>query len=187
MRSRGASGSPQGRHGLQADDSTHRHRMTVIVSITVCAASVPIAIVASGSGRPLGAARLPADHDHPPVASYGEDDGLESTTSGMGVRGSQFFQSGRNVPGRARTRRPPRSRSRSRKGGWSRHSDLNRGPAVYETAALPLSYVGAGQRIDHDSERSEVGEGAATRWEGCRWMSGLRPISWRSWRTSRLG
>jgi hypothetical protein len=27
--------------------------------------------------------------------------------------------------------------------GWSRHSDLNRGPAVYETAALPLSYVGA--------------------------------------------
>jgi hypothetical protein len=27
-------------------------------------------------------------------------------------------------------------------GGWSRHSDLNRGPAVYETAALPLSYVG---------------------------------------------
>ena len=26
---------------------------------------------------------------------------------------------------------------------WSRHSDLNRGPAVYETAALPLSYVGA--------------------------------------------
>src|SRR4051794_32285406 len=26
--------------------------------------------------------------------------------------------------------------------GWSRHSDLNRGPAVYETAALPLSYVG---------------------------------------------
>jgi hypothetical protein len=30
---------------------------------------------------------------------------------------------------------------------WSRHSDLNRGPAVYETAALPLSYVGAGHRI----------------------------------------
>src|SRR4051794_35776807 len=28
---------------------------------------------------------------------------------------------------------------------WSRHSDLNRGPAVYETAALPLSYVGAGR------------------------------------------
>ena len=26
--------------------------------------------------------------------------------------------------------------------GWSRRSDLNRGPAVYETAALPLSYVG---------------------------------------------
>jgi hypothetical protein len=31
------------------------------------------------------------------------------------------------------------------KGAWSRHSDLNRGPAVYETAALPLSYVGADQ------------------------------------------
>src|SRR5690349_10442918 len=29
-----------------------------------------------------------------------------------------------------------------RTGEWSRHSDLNRGPAVYETAALPLSYVG---------------------------------------------
>jgi hypothetical protein len=28
-------------------------------------------------------------------------------------------------------------------GKWSRHSDSNRGPAVYETAALPLSYVGA--------------------------------------------
>jgi hypothetical protein len=33
----------------------------------------------------------------------------------------------------------------SRPDGWSRHSDLNRGPAVYETAALPLSYVGADQ------------------------------------------
>ena len=31
----------------------------------------------------------------------------------------------------------------SRSDCWSRHSDLNRGPAVYETAALPLSYVGA--------------------------------------------
>ena len=31
----------------------------------------------------------------------------------------------------------------SRSWEWSRHSDLNRGPAVYETAALPLSYVGA--------------------------------------------
>ena len=35
-------------------------------------------------------------------------------------------------------RRPAFARDR-----WSRHSDLNRGPAVYETAALPLSYVGA--------------------------------------------
>ena len=32
--------------------------------------------------------------------------------------------------------------SRSQREKWSRHSDLNRGPAVYETAALPLSYVG---------------------------------------------
>ena len=31
---------------------------------------------------------------------------------------------------------------------WSRHSDLNRGPAVYETAALPLSYVGARPSIE---------------------------------------
>lgn len=34
---------------------------------------------------------------------------------------------------------------RTNQGEWSRHSDLNRGPAVYETAALPLSYVGADQ------------------------------------------
>jgi hypothetical protein len=27
---------------------------------------------------------------------------------------------------------------------WSRCSDLNRGPADYESAALPLSYTGAG-------------------------------------------
>src|SRR3954471_18630215 len=33
------------------------------------------------------------------------------------------------------------------RGEWSRHSDLNRGPAVYETAALPLSYVGPGARL----------------------------------------
>src|SRR4029078_12021628 len=31
-------------------------------------------------------------------------------------------------------------------GEWSRHSDLNRGPAVYETAALPLSYVGPARK-----------------------------------------
>ena len=30
---------------------------------------------------------------------------------------------------------------------WSRRSDSNRGPAVYETAALPLSYVGAGGSV----------------------------------------
>ncbi len=66
------------------------------------------------------------------------------------------------VPPRGRRRRDPdrragrltrlqRQESRSPAAGpgferdrWSRHSDLNRGPAVYETAALPLSYVGAG-------------------------------------------
>ena len=32
---------------------------------------------------------------------------------------------------------------------WSRHSDLNRGPAVYETAALPLSYVGPGFTLSY--------------------------------------
>ena len=36
------------------------------------------------------------------------------------------------------------------RGVWSRHSDLNRGPAVYETAALPLSYVGDDQGIADD-------------------------------------
>ena len=36
---------------------------------------------------------------------------------------------------------------RFHEGEWSRHSDLNRGPAVYETAALPLSYVGADQSL----------------------------------------
>ena len=40
-------------------------------------------------------------------------------------------------------RRKPTSRPASVRDRWSRHSDLNRGPAVYETAALPLSYVGA--------------------------------------------
>jgi len=29
---------------------------------------------------------------------------------------------------------------------WSRRSDLNRGPADYESAALPLSYAGRGRR-----------------------------------------
>src|SRR5215218_87815 len=36
----------------------------------------------------------------------------------------------------------PGIRRDARGSEWSRHSDLNRGPAVYETAALPLSYVG---------------------------------------------
>ena len=47
--------------------------------------------------------------------------------------------SARPLPVRSRNagRRPARAQIE-----WSRHSDLNRGPAVYETAALPLSYVG---------------------------------------------
>ena len=42
---------------------------------------------------------------------------------------------------------------------WSRHSDLNRGPAVYETAALPLSYVGAAASVARavDSTRRDLG------------------------------
>ena len=39
------------------------------------------------------------------------------------------------------------------RGDWSRHSDLNRGPAVYETAALPLSYVGRSGSIGDDSRQ----------------------------------
>jgi hypothetical protein len=35
---------------------------------------------------------------------------------------------------------------------WSRHSDLNRGPAVYETAALPLSYVGRADSVPSPAE-----------------------------------
>ena len=38
---------------------------------------------------------------------------------------------------------------------WSRHSDLNRGPAVYETAALPLSYVGADRSIPEGRPRPD--------------------------------
>jgi hypothetical protein len=41
-----------------------------------------------------------------------------------------------------REQRPLADGAAARTGEWSRHSDLNRGPAVYETAALPLSYVG---------------------------------------------
>jgi hypothetical protein len=47
---------------------------------------------------------------------------------------------GASTNGRDRRSRPHRPASEIR--CWSRHSDLNRGPAVYETAALPLSYVG---------------------------------------------
>ena len=50
---------------------------------------------------------------------------------------------------------PDSCSSRTRNGGWSRHSDLNRGPAVYETAALPLSYVGEG-RIIGDAQTQQL-------------------------------
>ena len=33
------------------------------------------------------------------------------------------------------------------RGGWSRHPDLNRGPTVYKTVALPLSYAGPGSPL----------------------------------------
>ena len=51
----------------------------------------------------------------------------------------------------------------SRLGRWSRHSDLNRGPAVYETAALPLSYVGARPRIAHAPRNQLWDSGSETR------------------------
>tara|TARA_B100000809_G_scaffold253816_1_gene290279 strand:- start:357 stop:557 length:201 start_codon:yes stop_codon:yes gene_type:complete len=37
---------------------------------------------------------------------------------------------------------------------WSQRTDLNRRPAVYETAALPLSYVGASH---HDTAEGLIG------------------------------
>ncbi len=52
-------------------------------------------------------------------------------------------RSHQSAPPRPRESRNPASRPGSCSDHWSRHSDLNRGPAVYETAALPLSYVGA--------------------------------------------
>src|SRR5512144_2048445 len=50
---------------------------------------------------------------------------------------------------------------------WSRHSDLNRGPAVYETAALPLSYVGP------DGQYSGCcSDSRSTSWLlGCNWTT----------------
>jgi hypothetical protein len=37
---------------------------------------------------------------------------------------------------------------------WSRRADLNRRPAVYETAALPLSYVGISDTVRKSAVRS---------------------------------
>jgi hypothetical protein len=54
----------------------------------------------------------------------------------VGSRSSALWQT-------VETRFAAGSSDSEREGTWSRHSDLNRGPAVYETAALPLSYVGA--------------------------------------------
>jgi hypothetical protein len=65
----------------------------------------------------------------------------------MSARPASDF--GRSGAGRLYARRgvipPAATLDRLEWGEWSRHSDLNRGPAVYETAALPLSYVGAGR------------------------------------------
>src|SRR4051812_14224207 len=51
-------------------------------------------------------------------------------------------------------------RGRRQEGEWSRHSDLNRGPAVYETAALPLSYVGAPESVPSDTRIGPTLNGA---------------------------
>ena len=53
---------------------------------------------------------------------------------------------------------------------WSRCAGLNRGPAVYETAALPLSYIGeeSGRVLDErcrDGKRGRHGGGSAERSE----------------------
>jgi hypothetical protein len=42
------------------------------------------------------------------------------------------------------------------RGEWSRHSDLNRGPVVYETTALPLSYVGLVRHRTRNSDRDTI-------------------------------
>jgi hypothetical protein len=61
--------------------------------------------------------------------------------------------------------RPGVNRGGFTRSEWSRHSDLNRGPAVYETAALPLSYVGVERnlprllRIDRGRSRCSVAGG----------------------------
>src|SRR5512140_2305965 len=78
--------------------------------------------------------------------------------------------------------------------GWSRHSDLNRGPAVYETAALPLSYVGsrrAGRRDAHLSSPAGAWQAtlsAATAFRGIDPPGGRRPDSmvglWATHRTA---
>jgi hypothetical protein len=52
---------------------------------------------------------------------------------------------------------------------WSRRSDLNRGPADYESAALPLSYAGVGRgRFRRNRRARIVAESAAHRHLECR-------------------
>ena len=47
----------------------------------------------------------------------------------------------------------------------SRHSDSNRGPTVYKTVALPLSYAGAGGRRISSARK----EGIANFRRWCKW------------------
>ena len=81
---------------------------------------------------------------------WGWPAGPDPAPFGGGIRGSARFVA--QLPGGYGCERGCQRSRRSKKPGpsdrvsssdrWSRHSDLNRGPAVYETAALPLSYVG---------------------------------------------
>ena len=60
---------------------------------------------------------------------------------------------------------------------WSRRSDSNRGPAVYETAALPLSYAGAVQRIAAEPGLAACRSGLHGRIGGLVWHFGTGRIS----------
>src|SRR5450756_579148 len=69
----------------------------------------------------------------------------------------------RMLPGRylnpSQTTRKPAFRPAFTLGKWSRHSDSNRGPVVYETTALPLSYVGATGIVSRPLDAGRVAGG----------------------------
>src|SRR6185503_13125076 len=58
---------------------------------------------------------------------------------------------------------------------WSRHSDLNRGPAVYETAALPLSYVGPGGEYSQGSRNRAMSRPGRARRARAAYRGGDQP------------